>query len=106
MKADDVVMVEAPVDGDLGGHLLPLVLLQDQRLGDDFPGENLLRLQIRDFVAFGEAAFAEELAPRISLGGPTVDQNVGDFFERSRFGVDMCRRVCRLRDGCAHFGSI
>lgn len=30
VEADDVVVVETLVDADLRGHLLPLVLLQDQ----------------------------------------------------------------------------
>lgn len=69
VKPDDVRMVETLVNGDFRGHLLPLVLLQDQGLGHDFSGENLLRLQICDFVAFGETTFPEESSPGIFFHG-------------------------------------
>lgn len=106
VKADDVVVVQGLVDGDLGRHLLALVLLQDQRLGHDLAGEHLLGLQVCDLVALGEAALPEEPAPGVSPGAPGVDQDVGDLLQRSRLGVDMCRRVRRLGYGRAHFGSI
>ena len=104
LEAHDVRVVEALVNGDLRRHLLPLVLLQDQGLGHDLPGEDLLGLHVRDFVAFGEAPFAEEASPRVPPHGARVHQDIGDFFERSRFRVDVRRRVRRLRYACAHFG--
>lgn len=103
VKSNDVGMVEALVNGDLGSHFLPLVLLQDQGLGHNLSGEGLLRLQVCDFVAFGEATFPEESSPGISSHGTWIHQNIWDFLQRSRFGVHMCRRVRRLRNGCAHF---
>lgn len=103
VKSNDVRMVEALVNGDLGSHFLPLVLLQDQGLWHNLSGESLLRLQVCDFVAFGETTFPEESSPGIPSHGPWIHQNIWDFFERSRFGVDMCRRVRRLCNGCTHF---
>lgn len=103
VKPNDVGMVEALVNGDLGSHFLPLVLLQDQGLWHNLSGESLLGLQVCDFVAFREATFPEESSPGIFSLGARIHQNIWDFFERSRFGVDMCRRVRRLRNGCTHF---
>lgn len=103
VKPHDVGMVETFVNGDFGCHLLPLVLLQDQGLWHNLPGERLLRLQVGDFVAFGETTFSQEPSPCVSSHGAWIYQNVWDFFERSRFGVDMCRRVRRLRIARTHF---
>ncbi|TNN43655.1 hypothetical protein EYF80_046155 [Liparis tanakae] len=101
LETDDVGVVQALVNGDLGGHLLPLVLLQDQRLGHDFPGENLVRLSVRDFVALGETTFAEEPSPRVPFHGARVHQNIRDFFERSRFGVDIPPLACARKKSLA-----
>lgn len=103
VKPHDVGMVETFVNGDFGSHLLPLVLLQDQRLWHNLPGKRLLRLQVGDFVAFSETTFPQEPSPCVSSHGAWIYQNVWDFFERSRFRVDMCRRVRRLRNACTHF---
>lgn len=103
VKAHDVGMVETFVNGDFGSHFLPLVLLQDQGLWHNLPGERLLRLQVGDFVAFGETTFPQEPSPCVSSHGAWIYQNIWDFFERSRFWVDMCRRVRRLRNACTHF---
>lgn len=102
VEAHDVSMVEALVNGDFRAHLLPLVLLQDQRLGHYFTSEDLLGLHVCDFVAFGEAAFAEEAAPRISPQGAGIHQNIWDFFKRSRLWVDVSGRVRRLSDTSTH----
>lgn len=83
VKPDDVGVVETLVNGYFRGHLLPLVLLQDQRLGHDFSGEDLLRFEVCDLVAFGEATFPEESSPGVSSHGAWVNQDVWDFFQRS-----------------------
>lgn len=103
VKADDVRMFEALVNGDFGSHFLPLVLLQNQGFRHNLAGESLLRLQVCDFVAFGETTFPEESSPSISSHGAWIYQDIWDFFQRSRFGVDMCRRIRRLRNPCTHF---
>lgn len=103
METDDVRVVEALMDGDFRGHLLPLVLLQDQRLRDDFSGKNLLGVHICDFVALRKATFPQKPSSCVSFHGAGVHQNIWDFLQRSRFGIDE-RRVRRLRNTCTHFG--
>lgn len=60
-ELDDVDVVEGLVQGDLLGHLLPLVGLDQQRLGHDLAGHDLAGLDILELVALGEAALEEDV---------------------------------------------
>ena len=76
-KLNDVLVFEGLVDGDLLRHLLFGMLFDEQRLGHDLPGENRVRLEIREFVAAGEPAFAHEFPLLVALPGLGIDDQVG-----------------------------
>jgi hypothetical protein len=82
MEADDVLVGEAAVNGNLHGHLLLLVRLEQQRLGYDLAGEHLLGVGVRDLEALGKAAFAQKSAPHITPPAAWVHQDLWDLFGR------------------------
>ena len=73
----NVIVFERLVDGDFLRHFLFGMLFDEQRLGHDFPGQDLLRVQVFQFVAAGESSFAHEFALLITLSRIWVDDQIG-----------------------------
>lgn len=76
VKLDNVLMMDGPVNGDLLGHFLFLMLLGEQLFGHDFARVNLFRIQVGELVAAGEAALAQEFAAHVAHICGRVDDNV------------------------------
>lgn len=62
-QLDDVLVRQGFVQADFLGHLFPLMLLDQQRFGDDFSGHHLARGQILQLVTFCEASLYIEKKP-------------------------------------------
>ena len=67
LEADDVVVVERPVDFDFRHQLLLGSRFGQRGLGDDFGRRHSLVLEVRELEAPGETSLAEELALEVPL---------------------------------------
>jgi hypothetical protein len=67
LEADDVAVVEGPMNFDLAHELLLGPRLRQRRLVDYLGRRDAPRLRIRELVALGEAALAQEFSSEVLL---------------------------------------
>jgi len=67
LESDNVLMIETLVNFNFRNKFLPCSVLRESLLWDDFSSNNLLCLQVCDFVAFSETTLTEHLTADIFL---------------------------------------
>jgi hypothetical protein len=86
LEAYDVVVVETPVNFDLGHQLLLGSRLCKRRFGYHFGGRDTLSLKVCELIALCEASFAEEFASEILLDAD-ITVELDDLFLNNDLGV-------------------